>query len=139
MLTQSEHDTIVAKTKELCATIIAQPGMAGVRQRVDAFLADEAARDQYERVVSRGEELRRRQHAGEPISQAEAEAFRAQQDDLAGNAVASSFFDAQQQLRQVHQSVSAYVTKTLELGRVPTDDDFESSGCCGHEGCGCGH
>jgi hypothetical protein len=29
------------------------------------------------------------------------------------------------------------VSKTLELGRVPTEEDLDSGGC--GSGCGCGH
>ena len=45
--------------------------------------------------------------------------------------------DAQQEMHKVQESVGQYIAKTLELGRMPTSDDF-SSGSCGH-GCGCHH
>ena len=51
------------------------------------------------------------------------------------NPVAKGFLDAQQQMQRVQSSVTKYVTKTFELGRVPEPDDFNT---CGH-GCSCGH
>ena len=69
---------------------------------------------------------------GEEIS-----AFEKDRDALLQNPVARGFLDAQEELHQVHASINHYVTKTLELGRMPTEADFDS-GECGH-GCGCGH
>jgi hypothetical protein len=40
-------------------------------------------------------------------------------------------------LHQIQETVTQQIVKTLELGRLPKDDDFED-GSCGH-GCGCGH
>jgi hypothetical protein len=40
-------------------------------------------------------------------------------------------------MHQVQQSVHHFVSKTLELGRMPTEDELEA-GSCGH-GCGCSH
>ena len=37
----------------------------------------------------------------------------------------------------VQATIHQYVNKTLELGRMPTDEDM-SGGGCGH-GCGCHH
>jgi hypothetical protein len=51
--------------------------------------------------------------------------------------VARDFLDAQQELHQVHTSINQYISKTLELGRLPTEADMDS-GECGHD-CGCGH
>jgi hypothetical protein len=39
----------------------------------------------------------------------------------------------------VHQSINQFVSKTLELGRMPTEADFESEGGGCGDGCGCGH
>jgi hypothetical protein len=54
------------------------------------------------------------------------------------NPVARGFLDAQEELQQVQQSVHKYIKKTLELGRMPAEEDL-AEGSCGH-GCGChGH
>jgi hypothetical protein len=39
-------------------------------------------------------------------------------------------------LHEVQESVTKLVNKTLELGRMPTEEDL--GGGCGH-GCGCHH
>jgi hypothetical protein len=60
---------------------------------------------------------------------------------LLRNPVARGFIDAQEELQQVQRSVHQYVSKTLELGRLPTEEELDGGGCCGenHGGCGCGH
>ena len=54
------------------------------------------------------------------------------------NPVARDFVDAQQELQEVRESIHKYVNKTLELGRLPAEDDLSES-CCSSGGCGCGH
>jgi hypothetical protein len=63
--------------------------------------------------------------------------FEKERETLLNNRVAKSFLEAQETMHDIESSVSQYVHKTFELGRVPTSDDFDS-GSCG-EGCGCSH
>jgi hypothetical protein len=44
---------------------------------------------------------------------------------------------AQQAIHKMQETVTQYVAKTYELGRIPGTEDFDSGGC-GH-GCGCSH
>jgi cell fate (sporulation/competence/biofilm development) regulator YlbF (YheA/YmcA/DUF963 family) len=137
MLTQIEDGIVLQKTKELCQAILDQPAMASARLSVSAFLDDERARTQYQDVMTRSEELQRTQQSGLPLSPEELSAFEDSRHQLMSNPVARSFLDAQEQMRQVHQTVNEYVGKTLELGRLPTSEDFHSE-CCG-DGCACEH
>jgi hypothetical protein len=41
-------------------------------------------------------------------------------------------------MRLLQQRISHYVSKTLELGTVPSDEDLSAGGSCG-SGCGCQH
>ena len=52
--------------------------------------------------------------------------------------VTRGFLDAQEEMHHVHESINQFVSKTLELGRMPVESDFASEGGCG-DGCGCGH
>lgn len=135
MLTQTEEDAVVEKTRELCNTILAQPNMGTIRQRIDAFLSDDQARGQYESVMTKGQMLNEKQQRSLPLSGEEISEFERQRDALLKNPVAKGFLDAQEAMHQIRDSVHKYVSKTLELGRVPQPEDFES---CGH-GCSCHH
>ena len=129
---------IEEKTRELCQTIVDQPEMASIRQRIDAFLSNAAARGQYETVMSKGNALHERQHNGQPLDGPEIADFEQHRDALLKNPVAAGFLDAQEELHRMQHSIQKYVSKTLELGRVPSEADLEEGGSCGH-GCGCHH
>ena len=137
MQTITEDATIVEKTKELCLTILEQPKMQSIRQRIDAFMGDDQARGQYDALVSKGQTLQQKQEMSTPLSGEEISDFEQHRDSLMKNPVARGFLDAQEELHNVQASIHQYVNKTLELGRMPTDEDL-SGGGCGH-GCGCHH
>ncbi len=111
--------------------------MQSVRQRIAAFMGDENARSQYQGVVNMGQELQQKQQNSLPLTPEEIGTFEQHRDQLMRNPVARAFLDAQEELHQVQQSVHQYVNKTLELGRLPTEEELDG-GSCGH-GCGCHH
>ena len=137
MTTETEESAILQKTKELCHTIVTQPEMVSIRQRIDTFLADAGARGQYETVTSKGQALHEKQHRGQPLDSAEISDFEKHRDALLQNPVAKGFLDAREELHEIQHSIQKYVSKTLELGRVPTADDLEDHSC--GDGCGCHH
>ena len=137
MLTEIEENAVTEKTVELCNTILAQPNMTSIRQRIDAFMADDKSRTQYETLMVKGQALNDKQQRSLPLSGEEISDFEKHREELLGNPVARGFLDAQEALHEIQESVQKYVAKTLELGRVPTEDDL-GGGSCGH-GCGCHH
>jgi cell fate (sporulation/competence/biofilm development) regulator YlbF (YheA/YmcA/DUF963 family) len=128
---------IEEKAKELCATIIAQPEMISIRKRIDVFLSDAAARGQYETVTSKGQVLHEKQHNGQPLESLEISDFEKSREALLANPVARGFLDAQEELHEIQNSIQKQISKTLELGRIPTAEDL-AEGSCGN-GCGCHH
>ncbi len=134
-----EETPVIKKTKELCQAILEQPSMVSIRQRIDAFMSDDKARSQYDGLMSKGQLLQQKQEQALPLSGEEIADFESHRDQLLSNPVARGFIDAQEELHEVQQSINRYVKKTIELGRMPTEDDL-SSGCCSdHGGCGCSH
>ena len=128
---------ITQKTKELCQVILEHPSTRAALGRIETFLADGKSREQYDGVMAKGQALQQKQQGSVALTAKEISDFEKDRDALLRNPVARAFLDAQEELHQVHASVSQYVSKTLELGRVPEESDLESGGC-GH-GCGCGH
>ena len=126
---------VIEKTKELCQTILDQPNFRHIRSQIEIFMADDQAKMQYQLVVQKGEALNQKQQFGTPMTQAEIDEFEQHRDAMAGNPVAQGFLDAQQEWHRLQESISQYVAKTFELGRVPSEGDFDSDSC-GH-GCGC--
>jgi len=137
MTTQIEENAIIEKTKALCQTIVDQPGMISLRQRIDNFLADANARGQYETVVNKGQALQEKQAQGRQLESAEIADFEKHREVLLSNPVARGFLDAREKLHKIQHSIQNYVSKTLELGRVPAAADLEDHSC--GDGCGCHH
>jgi cell fate (sporulation/competence/biofilm development) regulator YlbF (YheA/YmcA/DUF963 family) len=136
MPTTIEETAVLQKTRELCQTILDQPEMQALRQRIDTFMGDESARAQYDGLVAKGQALQQKQQNSLPLSGEEVSDFEQHREALLTNPVARGFLDAQEELHQVRESIHQYVNKTLELGRMPTEEDMHSGDGCGH-GCGC--
>ena len=135
MALTAEDSIIVQKTRELCQTILDHPDFQNVRQNIDAFMADEKAKQEYQGLVERSEELNHKQHQGVKLSDQEINDFQTHRERVVNNPLAANFIRAQQEVHGIQESVNKYLAKTLELGRVPTEEDMDS-GSCG-EGCGC--
>lgn len=132
-----EETIVIQKTKDLCQTIIEQPEFIEIRERIDAFMGDDAAKSQYQALMEKGDALQQKQQMGMPLDNAEIAEFEKNRDTLLNNPVAANFLTAQQQMHKIQESVMQYVSKTFELGRVPALEDFPSEGC--GPSCGCGH
>jgi cell fate (sporulation/competence/biofilm development) regulator YlbF (YheA/YmcA/DUF963 family) len=111
--------------------------MQSIRQRIDTFMGDEKSRTQYDSLVAKGQALQQKEQTSTPLSQTEINDFEKQREAVFNNPVARNFLDAQEELHNVQETIHQYVNKTLELGRMPTDEDMNGGGC-GH-GCGCHH
>jgi cell fate (sporulation/competence/biofilm development) regulator YlbF (YheA/YmcA/DUF963 family) len=137
MQTTTQESLITQKTKELCQAILDQPDLRTARQRIQTFIADEKARALYEGLMAKTQALQQKQQNATPLTDREIKDFEKERDAVLNNPVTRGFLDAQQEFHHVHESVNQYVAKTLELGRLPTDTDLDSSEC--GQGCGCGH
>lgn len=137
MALTAEDSIIVQKTRELCQSILEHPDFQNVRKNIDAFMADENAKQEYQNLVERSEELNHKQHQGVRLSDQEINDFQTHRERVVNNPLAANFIRAQQEVHGIQESVNKYLSKTLELGRVPTAEDLEE-GSCGH-GCGCHH
>jgi cell fate (sporulation/competence/biofilm development) regulator YlbF (YheA/YmcA/DUF963 family) len=138
MPTQIEENPVTQKTRELCQAIVDLPNLRTARQQIDAFLANEQARTQYECLIAKGQALQEKQQGSVPLDGTEIADFEKQRDALLANPVARGFLDAQEELHHLQHSIQKYVSKTLETGRVPTAEDLSES-CGGHGGCDCHH
>ena len=128
---------IATKTRELCQAIIDQPEMISIRKRIDTFLSDSGARGQYETVMSKGQALQEKQSRSQPLESTEIADFEKHRDALLQNSVARGFLDAQEELHAIQHSIHQSISKTIELGRVPSEEDLADGSCGG--GCNCHH
>jgi len=135
MQSNLENGAVLAKTRELCETIVSEPDFLTLRRNVETFLADDGARTLYQTLADKGQHLHHKQHQGVQLTRAEIDEFEQERESIMQNEVIRGFLEAQQQMQQVQETVGRYVMKAMELGRVPEEDDFASCG----QGCSCGH
>lgn len=132
------ESSVMDKTRELCASIAGDERFQNLQKDVERFLGDDSARTMYQSVHERGSELQQKQQAGVQLNPAEIREFEAAREALLENDVARAFLDAQGELESLQQKIGKYVGMTLELGRVPSDEDLKGGeGCCSGGGCGC--
>lgn len=135
----AEDSAVIEKTKELCAQIASDPAFLKLQSDVERFLADDSARLQYQSVHERGEELHHKQHAGVELGATEIREFESARDALFENEIARDFLSAQRELETLQKQIGKYVGGTIELGRVPTEEELaDKGGCCGGGGGGGG-
>ena len=133
----TDNTAVLQKTRELCQAILDQPDFPMIRRQVDSFLADESIKGQYQELSDRGAILQHKQQTGVPLDMTEIADFEKRREAFLSSPVAQGFLEAQQAMQTVQESVSQFVAKTFELGRLPEQEDFDH-GSCGH-GCGCQH
>jgi len=134
-MTNADNGAVLGKTLELCEAIVTQPEFLALRQRMDAFMADEDLKARYQELAEQGSSLQERQHSGQMLDPKEIADFEQKRDAFLGNPVARGFLDSQQSMHDMRETVTRYLSRTFELGRVPTEADFESCNC--NSGCGC--
>jgi cell fate (sporulation/competence/biofilm development) regulator YlbF (YheA/YmcA/DUF963 family) len=133
----STESPIVEKTRELCQTILDHPDFQSIRSNIDSFMSDDTAKNDYQNLMEKGEELNHKQNQGVRLSPEEISQYEAQRDKVVNNPVSAAFIQAQQEVQEIQQSINTYLSKTLELGRVPSADELGGGGC--GSGCGCHH
>jgi cell fate (sporulation/competence/biofilm development) regulator YlbF (YheA/YmcA/DUF963 family) len=139
MQTTIEETPLVQKTKELCQTILDLPKMKSARQRMDAFMQNESTRTQYNNLVAKGQALQEKQQQGLQLTKEEIAEFERERDALMNNPVARDFIDAQGELHEIKHSVHQYLNLTLELGRLPSEEELQGHSCGNSEGGCCDH
>ncbi|MEM6910210.1 MAG: YlbF family regulator [Verrucomicrobiota bacterium] len=142
MPTLTEEPLVFAKATELCEALLADPELKALRENIERFENDQAARLMYESVKELGEDLRHRQQSGVQLTDQEVAQFEAARDTLLNNEIASAFLESQEALHQLQKKISRQVGMTLEMGRLPTEEELAEpeGGCCGGGGgggCGC--
>lgn len=143
MNTTAEAVSIEESLHSLCAAIVADKETQAARAQAEAFLEDEQGVALYREVMTLGRSLHQMEHNGEkpsPQDVSRFESLRAQADAHEG---INQFNAAQDHLQSIANMVNGYVTKTLQNGAIPTEEEMLAAegGCCGGSGgggCGCG-
>jgi cell fate (sporulation/competence/biofilm development) regulator YlbF (YheA/YmcA/DUF963 family) len=138
-LLNAQETPVITKAKELCATLLEQDSYKQMKAKLDAFVHDADAQKMYQDLSEKQSQLVRKQEQTGNLTEEEIQDFENQREKLLIHPVAGGFVEAQQGFEELRDTINRYVTKTFELGRVPTAEEVEpkQGGCCGG-GCGGG-
>jgi cell fate (sporulation/competence/biofilm development) regulator YlbF (YheA/YmcA/DUF963 family) len=134
MDTKVKESPITQRTIELCQAITEQADFRELKQKLDAFMANELLKFDYQQVNTLGDLLRMKQSNGIELTPDEIATFDAMRGKFLNDPVAQGFLDAQEQLQQLHEVVGRFLNKTFELGRRPEFEDVHDGSC---SDCGC--
>ena len=106
---QTEETPVVRKTKELCQTIVDQPGYQAMKKSIMDFLSNDDARAQYQRLCDLQESLHHKSHSGEEIPDEEIAEFERLEQAFMANPLAQGFIQAQQAMLKLVQTIMLLV------------------------------
>jgi cell fate (sporulation/competence/biofilm development) regulator YlbF (YheA/YmcA/DUF963 family) len=126
---ETNPDPIEIKTRELCAAIVGQPAFPELFKKVERYLGDLGAQYQLSQLTQLTELLQQRQAMGSEISAEEIGNYEGTRNAILKSDTIREFIEAQEEIQKIHHQVMRLVTKTFEVGRVPTEEDFYEEMC----------
>tara|TARA_R110002096_G_scaffold24760_34_gene78110 strand:+ start:2950 stop:3369 length:420 start_codon:yes stop_codon:yes gene_type:complete len=136
--TLQQATTIDEKARELCQFVLDDAGFASAQGRIELFMEDEDAKNVYRAWQEKSQELHSKSHQGLQPTEGDVAEIESLKSAVMSNSVALDFVEAENEMNAIFGSVTKLLQKTLQLGRLPTDEDMKESECCSSGGCGCG-
>ena len=134
--THLEMQPIKDATDALFQAIVGQEKFAELHQKIEAFITNEKLRYEYDMLNQRGALLQQKSEAGMEIDEKELAEFEKLRTELLANKTMTDFQDVQDEVQQVQDRIHQVIAKTFEVGKVPSQDDFDFCSD-GFGDCGC--
>lgn len=129
MSSAAQSPQVIRQARELCRVLAAHDGFAGTRRKFDAFMENPALRARYQIAGERGRLLELKQAGGLELTDDELSGYHAERDALLNDPLVRGFLEAQEEMRLVQDLVNRCLTRTYELGRMPTDEEILGHSC----------
>lgn len=108
----------------LCSTLLDGNQFTDANQKIEAFLADDSAKQLYIDLTSLRAQLQQRQQRGFELTAGEVAKLEKIQAEADANPTVKDFAEASEELNQIKAAVVAYLEKSFEICRPPSDEDF---------------
>ena len=115
--------------KDLCQALLEDDKLKGVFASIDAFMVNDASKELFSQMQTKGEELQTKQQAGIELTAGEVEEYNKLREQMLDDPAAKAFVEAQESIQSVHQTIGSWVSLVFENGRMPTEEEF--AGHCG--------
>lgn len=108
-----------------CAALAASSQFQKASQEIDAFIADDTARESYLHWTRLEAQLDWRRERGLDLTAGEVHACQSARRTALGNPVVAAYLQANENLLKLKQSTLEWLDKTFELKRAPTAEDWK--------------
>lgn len=129
-----ENEQLYSKLADFYQCLAGTERFQQAHSCINQFLSLDAARNHYEQLLELEEELHQKQHEGN-ITEKDLAKYRELNERLQQYPLAEEFFNAQQDLEEIHLEIANFIGMAIENGEVPTHDELEEA--CGSD-CDCG-
>lgn len=130
--TIAELPQLADKARELCGFILESPEYEVLQGRFETFEKDTTAQKIHHAWRERDYELQRQHREGNMPTKDQIAELEKLRTAALENEVVVDYVESEQALSKMFQTVMKVVQKSLETGRVPTDEEL--SECCGSGG-----
>ncbi|WP_062106675.1 YlbF family regulator [Bacillus niameyensis] len=131
MMIKLDRDFVSEKMEGFCSELLEQEDFQALREMIENFAADQSAQDQYNQFVDQYEAYQQKdQEMG--LTEEEVAALEQAEMNLYESTVIREYLFAQREFSTIHDLISQYYQKTVELNRLPLPRELKK------EGCGCG-
>ncbi|MEO2207343.1 YlbF family regulator [Paenibacillus pabuli] len=131
-IVKMDKQAIMLKMEELCSVLLQDEGYREMREMIDQFAADEQATAQYEQFMEKHQALEEKERQHIELLTSEMQVYEQEERALYDHPLIRRFMYAQREFSQMHQQISQYFTKSVELNRLPKAGEVYK------EACGCG-
>ena len=132
-------EPLMSKMQELCTILLQDEGYREMRAMIDEFAADEQATDQYERFMEMHQAMEQKESLDIELLESEIQHYEQAERALYDHPLIRRFLYAQREFSQLHQEISHYFTRSVELNRLPEKKELPKQTCgCGGS-CSGGH
>ncbi|MFS0871170.1 YlbF family regulator [Paenibacillus xylanilyticus] len=133
-IVKMDKQAIMLKMEELCSVLLQDKGYREMREMIDQFAADEQATAQYEQFMEKHQALEEKERQNIELLTSEMQVYEQEERALYEHPLIRRFMYAQREFSLLHQQISQYFTKSVELNRLlkPGEVHKEACGCGGN-------
>ncbi|MUV36996.1 hypothetical protein JNUCC1_00802 [Lentibacillus sp. JNUCC-1] len=127
-----DRDFVVGKMETFCSELLGQEDFQALNGMIERFRTDQEAQDQYKQFVNlyHAYQAKVRDQREQVTEEETAEVDQAEMA-LYTNKVIREYLFAEREFSTIHDLISRYYSKTVELNRIPTRREvkIEGTGC----------
>lgn len=133
-----DTDAVLQHMEQVCHALMGQQVYKELRQMITDFACEDASVVQYEQFMELQQNIQQKEQQGIQPSTQEIDQLEHMELKIYENQVIRQFLYARREITKIHDAVSQYFVKAVELNRLPRREELSLKSGCGCGGnCGC--